>query len=294
MSSVASLVSALGGVASCRELAEYGHPAADVTRAVRTGSVLRVRNGWVAVPTGAPENVVAAVRAGGTLSCLSALAPLTVWTADDARRHIRIRRHGVAPPAAAGVVVHRALPLVGLQSARGGVDSPEWAIAHAVLCQGRRDAVATLDSAIYRGVITRRRLESVLAQLPRRYSDLLLLCNPEAESGLETHLRLLLRSVGIDLRVQVKISGVGRVDLLIGERLVIETDGREWHSDKDSFAKDKWRDLALAERGYLVLRLSYQQVLFESERVLEVVRGIVGRGEHRWNGRHRRAGLVGL
>jgi very-short-patch-repair endonuclease len=191
-------------------------------------------------------------------------------------------------------VVHRALPLVGLQPARGGVDSPEWAIAHAVLCQGRRDAVATLDSAMYRRVVTRRRLETVLGQLPRRYCDLLLLCNPRAESGLETHLRLLLRSAGIDVRVQVKISGVGRVDLLVGERLVIETDGREWRSDKDSFAKDERRDLALAEQGYLVLRLSYQQVLFEPERVLDVVRGIVRRGEHRWSGRHRRAGLVRL
>ncbi|QJU53542.1 DUF559 domain-containing protein [Herbiconiux sp. KACC 21604] len=145
---------------------------------------------------------------------------------------------------------------------------------------------------MYRGVMTRRRLEAVLGQLPRCYAELLLLCDPRAESGLETHLRLLLRSVGIELRVQVSISGVGRVDLVVGERLVIETDGRAWHSDRESFANDKRRDVALAERGYLVLRLSYHQVLFESEYVLRVVRGIVARGEHRWSGRHRQAGLV--
>ncbi|WP_291040750.1 DUF559 domain-containing protein [Herbiconiux sp.] len=152
--------------------------------------------------------------------------------------------------------------------------------------------MATLDSVLHLGLSSRRRLEEVLRGLPVRYASLLDRADPRAESGLETHVRLLLRSVGIGVQLQVRISGVGRVDLVVGERLVIETDGREWHSDARSFADDKRRDLALVERGYLVLRLSYAQVMFEPELVLDVVRGLVARGEHRWAGRHHRAGLV--
>ena len=160
------------------------------------------------------------------------------------------------------------------------------------MCQPKRDAVASLDSALNRGVVSPSLLEPMLAQLPQVYAGLLQLVDGRAESGLETHVRLMLRSVGIHARVQVRIDGVGRVDILVGDRLVIETDGRVWHSDARSFAEDKRRDLALAERGYLVLRVSYAQVDYESQHVLDVVRGIVARDEHRWSGRHRRSGFV--
>ncbi|MCS5721904.1 endonuclease domain-containing protein [Herbiconiux sp. CPCC 203407] len=152
--------------------------------------------------------------------------------------------------------------------------------------------MATLDSVLHLALCSRRRLEDVVGGLPWRYASLLDRADARAESGLETHVRLLLRSVGIRVEVQVQISGVGRVDLLVGDRLVIETDGREWHSDARSFADDKRRDLALVERGYLVLRLSSAQVMFESELVLDVVRRLLARGEHRWAARHRRAGLA--
>lgn len=107
-------------------------------------------------------------------------------------------------------------------------------------------------------------------------------------------MRMILRSVGIHARVQRPIAGVGRVDLLVGDRFVIETDGRTWHSDKNSFEKDKRRDLALAEAGYFVLRLSRRQVIHEHSRIIGAVRAVVARDEHRWKARHRRQGLVVL
>lgn len=152
--------------------------------------------------------------------------------------------------------------------------------------------MSSLDSAVHLGLISPTELEPLLGRLPDVYAEYLGLVDGRAESGLETHVRLLLRSVGIRTRVQARIDGVGRVDLLVGDRLVIETDGRLWHSDERSFADDKRRDLALAERGYLVLRLSYAQVMHESDYVLSVVRSLVARDEHLWSGRHRRRGLV--
>jgi very-short-patch-repair endonuclease len=50
----------------------------------------------------------------------------------------------------------------------------------------------------------------------------------------------------------------------------------------------------LVERGYSVIRLSYDQVMGEWLRVIAVIRSKVARREHRWSARHRRAGFGGV
>ena len=295
MSDVVETVFRLGGVASCDELRSHGHSLRDVDREVRRGAAERLRRGWIALP-GAPADVVAAVTAGGVVSCLSALRRHAVWTGLDERLHVRVPRFahlaGDAEPLA--LTFHRSLQLRDVVPARGGVDSLGWSIAHAVSCQQRSDAVASLDSVLHRGLMTRASLSRLLGQLPATFRDYLTLCDPRAESGVETRARLGLRAVNIRCRPQVRIDGVGRVDLLVGDRLVIEVDGARWHSGPDAVRADKARDLAAAERGYLVLRLTYEQVMFEWPRVVAVIRGMVARGEHTWSARHRRGGLVCL
>ena len=54
------------------------------------------------------------------------------------------------------------------------------------MCQPKRDAVASLDSALNRGVVSPSLLEPMLAQLPQVYAGLLQLVDGRAESGLET------------------------------------------------------------------------------------------------------------
>jgi very-short-patch-repair endonuclease len=60
----------------------------------------------------------------------------------------------------------------------------------------------------------------------------------------------------------VRIRGVGRVDLVIGDRLVIECDSREFHDKADSYAADRARDLELLRQGYREIRLTYAQVVY--------------------------------
>ncbi|MGD8194676.1 endonuclease domain-containing protein [Herbiconiux sp. P18] len=177
--------------------------------------------------------------------------------------------------------------------ASGAVDSVESALVHSTLCQTRSTAIATLDSALHLRLISRRRLLVLLDQLPGRYREYGPFVDGTAESGLESLVRLGLRSVGIAFRLQVRIDGVGRVDILVGERLVIEVDGSAWHSGHAAFAADRRRDLELARLGYLVVRLSYSQVVHDWTATLDVVRGIVARGEHRWAARHRVARRAG-
>jgi very-short-patch-repair endonuclease len=83
-----------------------------------------------------------------------------------------------------------------------------------------------------------------------------------AESGTETIVRCLLTIAGLRVRPQVDIAGVGRVDLLVEDRVVVEVDGREWHDDPGRFAVDRRRDVRATIGRYRVLRFSWFQVLF--------------------------------
>jgi very-short-patch-repair endonuclease len=79
----------------------------------------------------------------------------------------------------------------------------------------------------------------------------------------------------------VVIAGVGRVDLLIGERLVLELDGAEWHTGIDAIERDRRRDRELVARGYLVMRVTYRQLLERWDEVEAQILRLVRRDEHR-------------
>jgi very-short-patch-repair endonuclease len=62
------------------------------------------------------------------------------------------------------------------------------------------------------------------------------------------------------------------VDFLWRERrVVVETDGYDYHCGRQAFQEDRGRDLELRARGYQVIRLSEMQVNEEPRRVAEVV-----------------------
>ncbi|MFB2585955.1 endonuclease domain-containing protein [Herbiconiux liukaitaii] len=302
MSHVRDHLSTHGGVASTASLALAGFPAAIIDEEVRRGSILRLRRGWVALPD-APTDVVQAVRVGGRLSCLSVLKRENVWCQRDSRLHIRVpsnaqklssphdRRIPLGRPERFGIALHRSHRAT-LAEPDGPVDTFTWALLHSITCQPRDDAIVTLDSALHSGRITRVELEFLAEYLPAKFRAYLELTDPNAASGLETKARLGLHSCNIPYRSQVQIPGAGRVDILIGDRLVLEVDGREWHSGATAYARDRGRDLALVETGYLVLRLSFDQVMGEWPRVIAVIRALVGRQEHRWSARHVKEGLA--
>ncbi len=62
-----------------------------------------------------------------------------------------------------------------------------------------------------------------------------------SESGTESKVRLLLRTRRIGHRPQVYIARVGYVDLLVGDRLVVEIDGAAYHTGPE-FEEDRRRD----------------------------------------------------
>lgn len=149
------------------------------------------------------------------------------------------------------------------------------AVAHAVLCQPPRYAIATLDSALNRRMIRESELAAIFAALPRKYSVLRPLIDGRAQAGTETLVRLMVRGMGVTVQPQAHFSGIGYVDLLVDGWLVIECDSKEFHSEWRQQVKDRERDLALAARGITVLRVTAAQVFFRPDEVRAAISALV-------------------
>ncbi|RYC04435.1 endonuclease domain-containing protein [Nocardioides zhouii] len=71
---------------------------------------------------------------------------------------------------------------------------------------------------------------------------------------------------GLSVRPQVRIRGVGRVDLadlVLG--IVIECESFEFHSDVASLQRDVRRYTACARRGLVVVRFTWADVMFDPD-----------------------------
>ncbi|GAA1055476.1 hypothetical protein GCM10017608_34910 [Agromyces luteolus] len=290
MTSIAERLRYHGGVLPLKRLLEIGCTRDDVTAAETSGVIRRVRNGWYAGAE-APVDIVRAVRVGGTATGATVARLHGLWLHDDDRLHVRVRhstgrlfspndRRTRLDREAHRVCVH--------YSTRGGFDRARdpltLALAEMFACTDPADALATVDSALERGALHMEHLDLIRSQMPRTRSVLIDRADPLSQSGLETRIRLLLRSARIAFRAQAPIEDVGSVDFLVGDRLVIEVDGRRFHTG-EAFEEDRRRDFILVARGYVVLRLSYRQVIDDWDRTRTGILALVGRGEHRWSGR---------
>lgn len=112
-------------------------------------------------------------------------------------------------------------------------------------------------------MLTRTDREWIRRAVPARTRWLVDLARPDAESGLESLLRLRLIRLGVVLECQVFIVGVGRVDFVAAAALIIEVDGRENHDGQSLRHKDLVRDAAAAALGYETLRFDYALVVHE-------------------------------
>ena len=73
--------------------------------------------------------------------------------------------------------------------------------------------------------------------------------------------------------------GTGRVDLLVPEhRLIIEADGRRWHTRVKDFDDDKWRDNEATAHGYGVLHFTWVHLHDYADDVIDVAKRTIDRG----------------
>ncbi|UOQ89554.1 type IV toxin-antitoxin system AbiEi family antitoxin domain-containing protein [Agromyces endophyticus] len=298
----------LGGVARTSDLLSAGVDAKSIARAWRVGDIRRVRPGVYATPTAAAE-VVTAARHVGMLGCVSRLRRAGVWLLDhDERVHVSMPAHGRRHPHDGCTCV---LHWVGGGSGLGECTIVD-ALAHSLACCGVETFFAALESAMRKRLIDRAGVRRLRAKVPARHRPLVDFARWDADSGLESLLRLRLRAHRIELRSQVMIDGVGRVDFVLGDRLILEADGKGNHVDgfvdlleqgsRDVAAaaaskrhKDLVRDSAAAERGYVTLRFDYAQIVHDWPRVEAAILASVAHGRHRVSkpGRSSRGRRVG-
>ncbi len=142
-------------------------------------------------------------------------------------------------------------------------------------------AFVCTESALNRRLISRADLQWVLESIPKSRLGMLRSVEPFSESGGESLVSFHLRLARIPFRQQVVIADVGRVDFLIGDRLVVELDGAEFHTDTASFEEDRRRDAVLSALGYRTLRFSYRQIEQRPSEVLMSIRAAMARADHR-------------
>lgn len=271
---------------SRKSLLAFGMTHHSIARAVDGGDLVHIRRGWYASPTAAVD-AVRAVRVGGIATALSATRLWGIWTPPDETLH-------VAVPSNAGRLRHPAHsttrsgePALCLHWRRqgegnAGVASVMDALMDAVQCQTEERAVVVIDSALNAGLVSLRQLDQAFAHAPRRYARALSRADARSQSGIETIVRLRLRARGIRVSVQVRISGVGHVDLLVGDRFVIECDSKAWHAGDDRYFEDRRRDRVLIGLDYLPMRITYEMVMFDWAATERVILRRVAQRDHLW------------
>lgn len=255
-----------------RFLLEHGVSRHVIARAVAAGQLERVRKGWVGLPGADPELLFAA-REGLMLSCTTRLRRSGVWVHDASIPHFAVPRPGAERrPETAILHYHRP---VSPREPFALQDPIENALVIAAACQPHEHAVATWDSALNKGLVSRALLERL--PLTGRARAILDATDPFADSGLETYVRQRLKRFRLSVIAQPFILG-HHVDLLIGEFLVVQVDGAT-HTGKQR-DEDNAHDAWLALHGYTVIRVSYAQIMNAWPEVQHVIMQAVAQEHH--------------
>lgn len=269
-----------GGLAHRRASLDAGHSPPVLRRAVSSGAVRLVRRAWFAGP-GADADLVTAASAGGRLTCVSLARRQGWWMPEDVDTAMHLHlRPGAASPGLGDDwpgTVHWTRPLV-LGATGIPVSSAEDALAHIAVCLPREQALAVWESA--------SRSESLppeaLRRLPwttRAARDLAAEVTGLSDSGLETLVFAPLRRAGVPVVQQAYLAG-RFVDGLIGDLLVVQTDGYAHHASSAQRSADIAHDAELRLRGYTVLRFSYRQVVHERASVERTIRRAMAQRLH--------------
>lgn len=280
-------ISENGGIAHRRAIEAAGFTVRAQRAAVRGGEVRRIRRHWLATDA-APTDLVAAAESGGQLACVSVARRRAWWVPEGVAEsiHVRVDPNGASPrprilaqdAEGPGLVVHwtkRIAPAPGY----GLLESTEDALSHIAQCLTPENARVLWESAVRVEGLSLQALQQVRwpSATAREYAGSVA---GLSDSGLETLFVVRLGGWGLPIVQQSFIAG-HRVDLLIGDRLVVQIDGFAHHSDSAQRTRDVALDAELTLRGYTVLHFTYAQVVYEWASVERSIARAIATGAHR-------------
>lgn len=244
---IAAHVLALGGFAQKRELVARGAHDYDLTEAVRSGSVIRARQGWYTTLP-ATSLRVRAVRVGGRLTGLSAISAMGGWVLRHGILHVAVPRNAarlrsqydrrVHPPAPriSGVRLHWQRSADGDASSVGVLE----ALERVVLDESRETTVAAIDWALHTDRVDRIDVELIMLAVPAARRIPWSAFDPLCESLPESLARTRLKDAGHEVRSQVALPNAQPIDLVVDGAVGLEVDGEEFHRDR--FLQDRTKD----------------------------------------------------
>lgn len=260
------------------ELRGSGHTRRTLQIALETGSLNRIRRGVYADPA-ACEDAVRAARHGGPLACVSAALHLGLWVLRAEGIHVWLRHGGHEYPKG------NPGPLVPhwdddtRQTPFGLPDLPRI-LRQILSCYGVEDFFVALESAMYQGRLSPTDRAWLSRNTNEAGREALRIASSLSESGLESLLKWRLRHLAVRVRSQVSIVSVGRVDVLIGDRLIIEVDGKPNHTGPHMRHKDLVRDANAASWGYHTLRFDYSMLVHDWPTVEAAILARIDAGVH--------------
>ena len=272
-------------VQTYRELRTAGMSRANLAAQLDSGRLIRLRRGVYAWD-GACVEARAAAAHGGAMGCVSAARHCGIWTLHGREKvHVWMgghghRRHdGVAADPPCECIEHWDV------GARGGIDafgipSIPRILRQILACYGVEAFFVSLESALRQKRLTSEGMMWLRAHTNDAARVAIALARSDADSGLESLLRWRLRWRGLRIRTQTRIPAVGVVDILIGDRLLIEADGVDNHDAAPLRHKDLVRDANAAAWGYVTLRFDYALIVHDWDLVERAILGQVAAGRH--------------
>jgi len=262
-----------GGVANRRDAEAAGFTAYRLGVALRSGRLRAIGRRWVALP-GADRLLLLAAALGGRLACVTAARRLGLWTLDTDRPHVWVAPNSVVM-SRDDLRLHRSIPIAPVRTT-ALVESLVDVLGHVATCLPLESALVIWESALAQRLIPPSAIAGIRwsSVAARRLADG---AGALSDSGLETIVVARLRALGLMVAQQVPLLG-HRVDVLIGQRLVIQIDGWAHHSSAADRARDNRHDARLRAAGYRVIRIGYAEVVhgwpaIEAEIVLAVAQG---------------------
>ena len=289
-SSLRALASTRDGLVSWREAHDAGFTWRSIATRVNRGSWVRVGQALIIRDLHRPGDLATAWLLHmhyGPDSIVSGPVAMRLqgWdvTGSD---HLVIKSVPVAaPPGYSSKILRRAdrrsVSISGCPPLAPRLD----ALADALVARSRKAARELLDYALQRRWLDAARLEQVIHMRsgpgPRgqqRLRELLARATSGSRSEAEQVMRHILAGAGLpDWVANYAIHGEdGRIIAEIdfanpALKIAIEVDGRAFHSDRQSFERDRERQNMLVLRGWIVLRFTWERLVNDPEGVLAEV-----------------------
>lgn len=259
-------VASLGGIARVVDVRQRGVSKDSIRRAVVQGRLRRPRYGVVALPS-LPAVILRAAEAGGALAGLSAAAHYDLWTPAHRLLSVSVRSDAVRSHDPGVQLIRDGHHLATTERF---LVSLETCVAQCIRLLPFDEAVAVLDSALHAHP-AQVGIEQIRARIPSRFHPVLVAADSRAEAGAESLARVRLARIGVQARPQVWITRSIRVDLLIGDRHVIEIGSKEFHAHPDQYETDHERAATLLALGCDVLEFTTNQVMDDWDVVVDII-----------------------